>query len=121
VTTAFEIASERIDRKSEEAGGLYYAYVRIYLKEVLRRDADITLDDVDYVIYKLDESYGDSRLQQSRSRATNFEIKIWTYGWFYVTATVITKDGRAADLGGKVEYEPTDQEVAANGRKQFTW
>lgn len=84
-------------------------------------DGRLSLDDVSTVIYELDSSFGDSRFQKSSTRRNDFEIRIWTYGWFIIKATVILKSGRAYELRGKVEFPVSDQEKAKNGRAEFTW
>jgi len=118
---SFEIRCERSPRRAELEDDTYYFYVRIFLAETAVGRGDFSLDEVSTVIYELDPSFGDSRFQKSSTRRNDFEILIWTYGWFIIKATVILKNGRAYDLRGKVEFPVSDQEKAKNGREQFTW
>jgi hypothetical protein len=117
----FQISSARVNRPSVLEDGLRYIYVRIFLEGTTDGQDYVGLDDVDYVIYKLHPSFEDSRLQRSGNRSSNFEIKIWTYGWFKTSATVITKDGQAFEIGGKVEFTPTEDEIESNGKAEFQW
>src|ERR1700730_7422258 len=67
-------------------------YVRIYVEEDDPNTAPKSLANIQYVLYELHPSFK-NRLRRSESANANFEIKIWTYGWFLISATVIPKSG----------------------------
>lgn len=113
--TDIQISSKRLGPSSEKLNDICYIYVRIFLEA-----GPATLDNIDYVIYKLHPSFKDP-VRRSDERGTNFEIKIWTYGWFYISATIMTKQGLPIQIQGKVEFPPTANEISANGPEQFQW
>jgi hypothetical protein len=116
-----QIRSERVQgTASQMANGIYYAYVRIFVEDDNPTTEPVSLDNIEYVIYKLHPSFK-NRLRRSEKRESNFEIKIWTYGWFLISATIITKSGPPFEIRGRVQFDPTPEELKANGQKQFSW
>ena len=117
------LRSERIgpsQEQSETSQGqkeTYYIYVRIFLEDTSQ---GAELDNIDYVVYKLHPSFKNP-LRRSDDRRSNFEIKIWTYGWFHISATIIPKQGLPMEIKGKVEFTPTPEEIATNGADEFRW
>jgi hypothetical protein len=116
------ILSERVqDTASQKPDKIYYIYVRIFVKDDTPNAGPAGLDNIECVIYKLDPSFKKNRLRRSEKRDSNFEIKIWTYGWFSISATVIPKSGPPFEIYGYVQFDPTDEERDANGEDQFTF
>ncbi len=69
-TTDIQIRSERLG-PSEKHNEKYYIYVRIFLEETRRGAGSLTLDDIDYVIYKLHPTFRNP-LRRSDKRTANF-------------------------------------------------
>lgn len=80
-------------------GGKHHYYVRISL------DAPAAaLDEIDLVKYELHSSFKD-RYRVSVDRAKNFEIKLWTYGYFDVKANIILRTGATNAITGYVNWK----------------
>ncbi|HVF30647.1 MAG TPA: pYEATS domain-containing protein [Pyrinomonadaceae bacterium] len=98
----YRIASELIrtvvPKRFKEKGRLHF-YVRIYLEA----SAD-ALDRIELVKYTLHPTFVD-RVRVSTARQGNFEIRIWTYGYFEITASIVIRDGFKTDVRGYVEWE----------------
>src|SRR5262249_12893169 len=114
----FHIKSKRLPQNPVKEGKLFYFYVRIFLES--HGNKPEAMENIDYVIYRLDPTFGDHRLQRSNNRAADFEIKIWTYGWFPVSATVMTRDGQPFEIQGKVEFEVSETEKQGQPG-EFRW
>jgi hypothetical protein len=97
----YQIKSDRVPGlkpKAFKTGGKNFFYVRIYLDGTPRE-----LDAVELVKYTLDPTFFEP-VRVSTSRSTNFEINIWTYGFFATSAYVIMRDGTSTTVPGKVEF-----------------
>jgi transcription initiation factor IIF auxiliary subunit len=98
----YQIKSEwdsTVETKQFTGGGNYHFYVRIYI------DANPEeLDNIQLVKYTLHPTFTDP-VRISESRSTNFDIRIWTYGYFDLTALLIKKDGTTEDVPGYVRWE----------------
>lgn len=90
---------ETVQPKQFSKNGKYHYYVRIYISA-----ADSALDQIELVKYTLHPTFKD-RVRVSASRQSNFDIRIWTYGYFGITATLFLKDGSNTDISGYVEWE----------------
>jgi hypothetical protein len=101
----------------KKANELFYIYVRIFIEDDNPTAGPAALSNIQCVIYKLHSSFKD-RMRRSESRASNFEIKIWTYGWFKMSATVIPVSGPPFEIYGQVDFPPTPEEKQSNGAQR---
>ena len=100
---SFKIETERvkgISPKKFREGGRDHYFVRIFLKP----DSSAELDEVDSVQYELHPTFR-QRIQVATERATNFEIRIWSYGFFSAKAKVIKKIGQPESTEGFIHWE----------------
>ena len=81
-------------------GGRWHQNVRIYL--VSEDDAD--LDKIRSVEYVLHPTFRD-RYRTSTNRTRNFEVRIWTYGYFNIKANLTFKDGSTETITGFVRWQ----------------
>lgn len=98
----YKIESEwdkSVEPKQFTEGGKYHYYVRIYLEASAEE-----LDNVQLVKYTLHESFVDP-IRVSENRSANFEIKIWTYGYFDINALLFKSDGTTEGVPGYVRWE----------------
>lgn len=69
---------------------------------------DRVLDRIDYVEYKLHESFR-KNLRRGTSRSENFAIRIWTWGMFAIGVRVRYRDGEQDEFEYSLEYSlPAD-------------
>lgn len=80
-------------------GGRQHRNVRIYLAA----DGSAEMDDVRWVRYELHPTFREP-LRTSDSRSDDFEIRIWSYGYFKVQATVMLADGNTERASGFVKW-----------------
>ncbi|MGE3467257.1 MAG: pYEATS domain-containing protein [Pyrinomonadaceae bacterium] len=98
----FQILTELVrgvPPKQFTEGGRYYYYVRIYLEGL-----PSALETIDLVKYMLHPTFK-VRTRISDDREHQFEIKIWTYGYFDTTATIVFRDGTTQAVRGYVEWQ----------------
>ena len=98
----FSIKSEIVphsEPKRFTEGGRLFRNVRIYL--AVENESD--LDKVQSVQYELHPTFR-QRYQVSVDRRTNFEIRIWTYGFFNIQAKVSLNDGTVKTVTGFVKW-----------------
>jgi len=114
----FTVKAERVsDVKAEHYGKLYYFYVRIFLNPTVTSGGDmLTLDDIDFVTYRLDPTFKEP-VRTSRTRQQAFEIKLWTFGYFKIKATIYTRWGQSFDLNERLDWYVNQEERSANGRE----
>ncbi|MDT5062786.1 MAG: hypothetical protein QOH63_3245 [Acidobacteriota bacterium] len=99
---AFHIKSERIREikpmRFREGGKLHYR-VKIYI------DADNPDDllKVDSVVYELHPTFRE-RIRVSYERTRNFEIALWTYGFFDIKAKILKADKTVDEITGYVRW-----------------
>jgi len=55
-------------------------------------------------------------LCNAKGRKNNFEIKIWTYGFFDVHCKIFLKGGRIEEVSGYLNFKVSDTERAVNHR-----
>jgi hypothetical protein len=113
----FEIAVEKLKSEKDEDEDFYYFYIRIFLKRregVPETDEYLSLNEIDSVLFILDPTYGEGRNRLTKNRSKNFELKVWTYGFYKVSAKLITKAGFTFNLDGNVVFEVTDDELKTN-------
>lgn len=99
----FKIKSELVkgvEGKRFREGGRLHRNVRIYLEA----DPPDALKDIDSVQYELHPTFRD-RVRVSDDSTNQFEIKIWTYGYFKVRAKLIRKDGSPQYVDGFVRWK----------------
>ncbi len=61
------------------------------------------LDDIDNVQYELHPTFK-QRIRVAESRSNNFEIRIWTYGYFKIRAKLILFNGNVKSIEGFVKW-----------------
>ena len=97
----YTIKTELIDdvppKRFTERGRFHY-YIRVFIEA-----PHATLDSVDFVKYTLHPTFKD-RYRVSFNRSKNFEIKLWSYGYFDVQASIVMKNGATAEASGYVEW-----------------
>jgi hypothetical protein len=96
-----KIRSERIsgvEGKRFREGGKLFRNVRIFLE-----GSDSDLDKIDSVQYELHPTFRE-RYQVSSNRRKNFELRIWTYGYFGIKAKLIMKDNSIQIVQGFVKW-----------------
>ncbi len=78
-------------------GGRIYRNIRIFLED------DEDLDTIESVQYELHPTFR-QRIHVSQDRASNFEIRIWTYGFFKIRARLIMRDNTVRQIEGNVRW-----------------
>jgi len=98
----FKIRSNEIsgvDPIRFRAGGKLHHRVRIYL-EATENDS---LEDIRSVQYELHPTFRE-RIRFSDDAVNQFELRIWTYGYFTIQATLIKDDGSTEAIKGFVKW-----------------
>jgi hypothetical protein len=113
---AFIINVERVPNvqaKVFTGGKKLNYYLRIYISvdENIHREDAYSLEDVTLVKYKLHPSYKEP-IRLSENRLKNFEIFIWTWGFYQMKATIYLKYGNSVEVTGRVSFEITADEKA---------
>lgn len=119
-TNAFILKVERdsmvAPRKFEKSKFLNF-YVRIFIDInpalLSNFQNSYTLDDISFVKYELHPSYLEP-IRTSSDNRNNFELKVWTYGFYPIKATIYLKMGSPLLLNGEVKFEVTDEERKIN-------
>ena len=96
------IKSDKVlDKKPKKfrKDGKYFHFVRIYLDSHNSQDLDI----IEFVEYELHPTFR-NRYRVSEDRSKNFETKLWTYGYFDISAKLILIDGTEETITGKVRW-----------------
>jgi len=112
------IRTERARPDAKEFPGSKYLnfYVRIYIDidpEIAAKNNVYNYDDINFVKYELHPSYKD-RFRISEAKANQFEIKIWTYGFFEIKASIYMKLAQSLELTGMVKFNVFPAEKARN-------
>jgi hypothetical protein len=100
-TATFEVKSELVPAvppKRFRSGGKLHYPVRIYIDG---EPAD--LSQIENVQYELHPTFKD-RYRVSDRRKTGFDIVVWTYGFFDVTARLHMHDGSLLTVTGAVHW-----------------
>jgi transcription initiation factor IIF auxiliary subunit len=98
----FKIKSElvpKVEGKRFREDGRLHRYVRIYLEAVPPE----ALKEIESVQYELHPTFRE-RTRLSANSASQFDIKIWTYGYFNIRAKVFMKNGPPLDVAGFVRW-----------------
>lgn len=99
---SYEIKGTKVSgvepRQFRQGGKLHYK-VRIYLEPT---DED-SLNTVRSVQYKLHPTFRE-QYRVSDDFRNKFEIKIWTWGYFEIEATIIMTDGSTEIVGNYVKW-----------------
>lgn len=82
-------------------GGRLHRNIRIYLQA----DDEAELDKITSVEYELHPTFK-NRYRESSNRTRNFEVRIWTYGYFKVKAELLFSDGKKETISGFVKWAP---------------
>jgi len=88
-----------VQPKQFREDGTLHHNVRIYLTA----DDDKSLDKIESVQYTLHPTFR-QRIRVSDDRAKQFEIRIWTYGYFPIQAKLLKKDGSVETVDGFVRW-----------------
>lgn len=99
---AFSIKSEIVPQSEPrrfKEGGRLFRNVRIYLIA----DSKNELDRVEAVQYELHPTFR-QRYYVATDRRNNFEIRIWTYGFFNTKATISFTKGETVTIKGFVRW-----------------
>ena len=100
----FSIKSERVKNvKPKRSGKNIMFLVRVYIDAFDKYD----LHDVRYVIYELHPSFQKPKVI-SNNLNSNFDIEIWTWGFFDINAQVVMKEGYVQNVSGYVKYYVQD-------------
>ena len=102
---AFKINSETVPRSEPKRfteGGRLFWNVKIYLTTDNKDD----LDSVESVQYELHPTFR-QRYQVATDRAANFEVRIWTYGFFNIRAKISFTNGTIETISGFVRWRTT--------------
>lgn len=98
----YRIKSERIPNVSpkplREGGRLHY-----YVQVSLIADANTLLSQIRTVEYLLDPSFSPP-IQRVENSRKGFSLRLWTYGFFDIQATLFMHDGSTTSVKGKVEF-----------------
>ncbi len=119
-SNAFIVKVER-DRNVEPRnfpGSKYLNYyVRIFIEldrsALSRLQNAYYLDDISLVKYELHRSYIEP-VRTSSDQRNNFELKVWTYGFYPIKATIYLKSGNSITIPGEVKFEVSDEEKKRN-------
>ena len=109
----FTVAAERVGPGKhtipESDEEYMFFHIRIYLQSSASGSDLLTYSDIDKVTYELHPTFK-QRLRVSRDNEKQFEVRVWSYGFFKVNARVFTKWGQVFELTtldnmGKVKEE----------------
>lgn len=117
-TNAFVIRTDRVRNEPKEFPNSKYLnfYVRVYIDidpEIAAKNTVYNYEDINFVKYELHPSYKD-RYRVSEDRANKFEIKIWTYGFFDIKASIYMKLAQSLELTGMVKFTVLPEEKTRN-------
>lgn len=101
--TKYEIRTERVRGvapKQFNAGGTSHYYIRIWVQA----DVSDDLDKIRFVKYHLHPTFK-KPTRLSSERISDFDIKIWTYGFFEVKVDLFFKDGSQGRISKRLEFE----------------
>ena len=113
------ITATRLKDSLSDDKSFFWFYIGI---ELQRTADDIPFSGIALVEYHLlHESFPNPDVRVTNP-ANGFQYKLWTYGFFRVSADIITKDGKllrlpATRLSGPV----TPAEIKANGKRELSW
>ena len=98
---SYQIQTEPVSgvepKRFNEKGRLHF-YIRIFL------EADPEeLDKIELVKYTLHPTFVNP-VRVSANRDTNFDIKIWSYGYFDTKALLVMRDGNTTEISGYVRW-----------------
>ena len=101
---SYTIRSERVKGTApKRSGNTFLFHVRIFIKSSDRLD----LEDIRYVIYELHPTFRNPK-QIAKNIRSDFEIQIWTWGFFNVKAKLVMKGGDIQEIDGYVDYDVSD-------------
>ncbi|MEN8178111.1 MAG: pYEATS domain-containing protein [Pseudomonadota bacterium] len=81
--------------------GRLHHYVRIYIEPDIH-DKE-SFENIELVQYELHPTFKE-RIQMSSNKTSNFDIKIWTYGYFKIQAKIQFRDGKVEMVDGFVNW-----------------
>lgn len=88
-----------VEPKVFRKGGRRHHKVRIHLEAT----GDDSLDRIRSVQYELHPTFRE-RMRVANDVINQFEIMIWTYGYFRIQATLLMKDGTTQVIHGFVKW-----------------
>lgn len=93
-----EVVSGSKPKRFRENGRLHYN-VRIFLSAT----NDSELDNIVNVQYELHPTFKE-RIRVADNRLDNFEIRIWSYGFFVIRAKIFSKSGSKDIVEGYIKW-----------------
>ena len=119
-SNAFIIKVERdknVEPKNFDRSKYLNYYVRIYIdidpSALSRLQNAYYFDDISFVKYELHPSYVEP-IRTSSDQRNNFELKVWSYGFYPIKATIYLKTGNSLTIPGEVKFEVSDEEKKRN-------
>jgi len=90
-------------------------FIRIFIDYIDNSSMEnkYLLEDISFVKYELDPSYRDSN-RLAENPQNNFEIRVWTYGYYPIQATIFPKYGSSYILKGNVFFPVSAKEREEN-------
>ena len=98
ISIATEVMPKSVPKKFRPNGRKHYN-IKIYLKT----DDKSELLDVSAVQYELHPTFK-QRTRISENLSSNFEINIWTWGYFELKAKLYFRSGGVKEIAGRVEW-----------------
>ena len=99
---SYEVRSELVQGSTPKPfrdGGRLHYFVRIFLSA----DGGDSLNEVKLVRYQLHKSFKD-RYPTINDRKTEFEVRVWTYGFFHIFGDITLWDGSRRTAEGTVQW-----------------
>jgi transcription initiation factor IIF auxiliary subunit len=99
----YELEVERVPGvplKVFKENGRKNFYVRLFIQSENPSD----LDQIDFVIYELHPTFRKPK-RMSKDRSNGFDLKIWTWGFFPISAQIFLKNGDVRSVTGYVKYK----------------
>ena len=98
---AFSVRCRKLNLPTREFrdGGRVHYRVKIWIRAT---ETD-SLDDIQEVVYQLHKSFKVPERKAS-DRKSRFALKIWSYGFFDITATLTLNSGEKPTIHGRVEW-----------------
>ncbi len=116
----FSVVLKKSNENCKFHNGYYYFPIRLHLQSESSGNNFLKLSDIDFVSYRLDSSFP-KPLRISYNRSNNFEITIWTYGFFILDVVIYAKWGQSFPIKRiPIEWSVTEEEKKMNG-KELEW
>lgn len=101
--------------KPENDDEYMFFHIRIFLQQGPNESDTLNYADIDKVTYELDPTFR-PRMRVSSDGNKQFEVRIWSYGFFKVNVTIFTRWGQIFEMRSKpISWTVTDEERKWNG------